>query len=100
MAASGHRDLILWRRIVLQARPYWLHIAGFFLLSLLASPLALLKPLPLKIAVDSAIGSYPPPRFFKAFLPGDGTASHSSALWIAAGPLGGITAPHQLQTLR
>src|SRR3989441_12814468 len=95
MTASGHRDLILCRRIVLQARPYWLHIAGFFLLSLLASPLALLKPLPLQIAVDSAIGSHPLPRPFRAFLPGAGRSTQSSALFLAAGMLVAVPSVNQ-----
>jgi hypothetical protein len=42
-----------------QARPYWSHIAGVFFLSLLATPLALLTPVPLKIAVDTVLGDYP-----------------------------------------
>jgi ATP-binding cassette subfamily B protein len=50
-------------RIVAFARPYWLKIAGTFLLSLMAAPLMLLTPLPLKIAVDSVIGSKPFPAF-------------------------------------
>ena len=64
MAIAKNRDLVLLRRLLRQAQPYWAHIAGFFLLSLLATPLALLMPLPLKIAVDSGIGSlrHPPRR--------------------------------------
>ena len=31
-------------------RPYWRHLAALFLLSLLSPPVALLTPLPLKIA--------------------------------------------------
>src|SRR5215207_7931053 len=45
---------ICWR-LILQARPYWAHVAGFLFLSLLATPLALLAPLPLKVAVDCVI---------------------------------------------
>src|SRR6476659_7374372 len=49
--------LTLYRRLVAEARPYWPHTLAYLLLSLLATPLALLAPLPLKIAVDSVIGS-------------------------------------------
>jgi ATP-binding cassette subfamily B protein len=41
-------------RIALQARPYWPHILGIFLLSLLSTPLTLLTPLPLKIVMGPA----------------------------------------------
>ena len=43
---------------------------GLFLLSLLSTPLALLAPLPLKIVVDSVIGSEPLPGFLLTLLPG------------------------------
>jgi ATP-binding cassette subfamily B protein len=99
MTAAAHRDLILFRRLVRQARPCWAHIAAFFVLSLLASPLALLKPLPLQIAVDSAIGSHPLPRPLRIFLPRAGTSNHSSALLLAAGLLVAITLVNQLHGL-
>jgi ATP-binding cassette subfamily B protein len=53
----------VYRRILKVARPYIWHIFGYLLLSLVAVPLALLKPLPLKIAVDSVLGSQPLPGF-------------------------------------
>src|SRR4051812_43324672 len=59
----------LYARIIRQARPYWRHLLGVFLLSTLASPISLLVPLPLKIAVDSAIASHPLPPFLAAVLP-------------------------------
>jgi ATP-binding cassette subfamily B protein len=43
------------------ARPYWVDILGIFLIDLLSTPLALLKPLGLKIAVDCVVGSKPLP---------------------------------------
>jgi len=73
MAIAKNRDLVLLRRLLRQAQPYWAHIAGFFLLSLLATPLALLMPLPLKIAVDSGIGSRPLPRLLGVFIRQAGT---------------------------
>ncbi len=55
------------KRILIQARPYWPHLAGIFLLSLIASPIALLKPLALKILIDSGFGSLPLPGFITFF---------------------------------
>src|SRR5262249_30924505 len=63
-------DLQIYRRLLLQARPYWPHIGGILVLSLLAAPLALLVPLPLKILVDNVLGPHPLPETIKAVLPG------------------------------
>ena len=56
MPAVRYTTLTPYQRLLRQARPYWLHIAGILLLDLLSTPLALLTPLPLKIAVDSVLG--------------------------------------------
>lgn len=76
-------DLNIYRRLLHQARPYWFHIAGIFLLDLLLTPLTLLSPLPLKIAVDSVIGSQPLPSFLDAMLPATVTASDTAVLVFA-----------------
>src|SRR2546430_11904174 len=62
-------DVALYRRLLRQARPYWLHLAGLFGIGLLASPLALLDPVPLKIVFDSVLGSHPLPAYVRAILP-------------------------------
>ena len=77
-------DLMLYRRLVRQARPFWPHLGGILALSLLVPPLALLTPLPLKIAVDSVIGSHPLPGALVAVLPA-ATRSATAALLLAAG---------------
>ena len=59
----------LERRLLRQILPYWRHLAGVLLLSLLSPPIALLAPLPLKIVVDSVIESRPLPRVLEAWLP-------------------------------
>ena len=59
---AGDRRLVTLRRLLGQTRRYRPSVEALFLLSLLASPLELLTPLPLKIVVDSAIGSHPLPR--------------------------------------
>ncbi len=75
----------LYRRLLGQARPYWPHLGGLFLLSLLSSPLALLTPLPLKMAVDSVVGSHRQiPGSLAALLPAAATRSHTALLVVAA----------------
>ena len=48
-------------RLLVEARPYWRWIGGYFLLGLLAVPLTLLTPVPLKVVVDSVLGDSPAP---------------------------------------
>ncbi|MBV9103838.1 MAG: ABC transporter ATP-binding protein [Candidatus Eremiobacteraeota bacterium] len=59
--ADAERTSRLWARVLSFARPYWPAIAGAFLLNLMATPLSLLAPVPLKIAVDSVVGAHPAP---------------------------------------
>jgi ATP-binding cassette, subfamily B, bacterial len=47
----------LIRKALKEARPCWPHLAGISLLCLLSTPVTLLAPLPLKIAVDSVLGT-------------------------------------------
>jgi ATP-binding cassette subfamily B protein len=61
-------DWALLGRVFREARAFRWRISSLFLLSLLATPLALLGPVPLKIAVDSVLGSDPLP-FFLTWLP-------------------------------
>ncbi len=96
---SGFADLRLYRRVLDQARPYWLHIVGVFLLDLLTSPLGLLAPLSLKIAVDSAIGNQPVPGFLNVLLPGAAAHSRAAALALAVGLLVSLALLNQLQNL-
>ena len=83
-------DLALYRRIAAELRPYWRGIAGLLLLSFAATPLSLLTPLPLKIAVDSVIGSRPVPEFLAPLLPD--AASKTTLLIAAAGLFALVTA--------
>jgi ATP-binding cassette subfamily B protein len=68
-------DRRVFARIVEFARPYWIKIAGTFVVSLAVVPLTLLTPFPLKVVVDSVIGSKPLPHVLDA-----------SLRWIGAGP--------------
>src|SRR5438105_1577803 len=91
-------DLALYRRLLRQARPYWLHLAGLFAIGLLASPLALLDPVPLKIVFDSVLGSHPLPAYVRAVLP-SAVLGSAGALLVAIGLLLGVAALTQLQAL-
>ena len=94
---SGSKPHSLHWRLVQQAQPYWLHLSGIFLLSLLSSPFALLGPLPLKIAVDSVLDQRPLPRFLQAWVPHALTQSPGSALALAIGLLVGVAVLTQLR---
>jgi ATP-binding cassette subfamily B protein len=69
MTAEGRGDWRLYWRLVREARHYWPQIGGLFILSLLAMPIALLMPLPLKIAIDSVIRAEPLPAMLEVVLP-------------------------------
>ena len=77
----------LSRRLLHQVRPYWPYMVGIFLLDLVATPLALLGPVPLKIAVDTVVGSQPLPPLLRALLPDPETHSKLLLLGVAAGLL-------------
>src|SRR5439155_26707754 len=99
-AAMGRRaemgDLALYRRLVRQVAPSWRLVGGVFLVGLLASPLALLAPLPLKIAVDTLLGTHPLPHALDALLP-EGMRSTSGLLVLVAALAVVLTVSSQLQ---
>jgi len=84
---SPTHHLSIYRRLATYARPYWPHILFVLVLQLLATPLALLGPLPIKIAVDTVIGSRPLPGWLGAVLPVSVGGSAASLLALAAGLL-------------
>ncbi len=94
-----YSDIEIFKRLALQARPYWRHVAGIFGLGLVATPLLLLNPLPLKIAVDSVVGSEPIPGFLEAVVPGWMTSSGVRILVLAAALQVLIVLVNQLQNL-
>src|SRR5688572_11918374 len=77
--------LSLIKRVLLQVRPYWVHIISLFILNLLAAPVALLKPFALKVLIDSGFGSSPVPAFIKAFFPLNYEFSFSNIVIVSAG---------------
>lgn len=98
-AGGEQTDFQLYRRLLSEARPYWLHIVLIFFISLLSTPLALLTPVPLKIAVDSVIGSEQVPAFVSRWLPSWVTESDDSVLIFAALLFVGIALAKNLQEL-
>jgi ATP-binding cassette, subfamily B, bacterial len=94
-----YSDLTLYRRILREARPYWLHIGGIFLINLLSTPLTLLSPLPLKIAVDSVLGDDPLPSLAADIVPNWIQDSTTSLLFLAVLLLVAIELLKRLQSL-
>jgi ATP-binding cassette subfamily B protein len=89
-------DGALYRRLGGVLRPYALALLGLLGLSMLATPLTLLTPVPLKIVVDSVLGTHPSPGVLAAILP-----EHSGMALLAASALlfVGIALLSQLQDL-
>ena len=84
-------------RVLVQTRSCWPHLAAISTLGLLSLPLTLLYPIPLKIAVDSALGQRPLPLLLQHLLPANN--SRMEALSIAIGLLLGIAIVANLQGL-
>jgi ATP-binding cassette subfamily B protein len=93
-----YTDRQIYRRVLREARPYWIHIAAIFLLNLLATPIALLLPVPLKIAVDNVIGGKPLPSWLDAVLP-DWLQGTNGLLLFAVALLVAVELFSQLQSL-
>jgi ATP-binding cassette, subfamily B, bacterial len=91
------QDLAILRRVSREARPFRLHILGLFILTALATPLALLSPVPLTIAVDSVIGSHRPPWLLRAVLPGSVAHDKHALLLVTVGLMVAIIAVRMLQ---
>jgi ATP-binding cassette, subfamily B, bacterial len=80
-----YSDRVLFGRLLLEARPFWPHLAALFLLSLLGMPFMLLNPVPLKIAVDSVLGNHPLPGWLATVLPAGTGPTDAIALLGLAG---------------
>ncbi|MGI8605113.1 MAG: ABC transporter ATP-binding protein [Verrucomicrobiales bacterium] len=92
-------DLQILRRLLRQARPLAPLLAGMFLLNILAAPLALLVPLPLKIAVDHVIADQPLPWFLAAITPDFAKSSKEAMLVFTACLVVAITLLLQAQNV-
>ena len=87
----------LYRPLLQLARPYWPHLTGILLLSMIAAPIALLLAFPLKIVVDNVIGSQPLPHMLRAFLPAGYQTAKGAELLLAVGLLLGLSLVMNLQ---
>src|SRR5262249_8703507 len=100
MALSRHySDLTIYRRLWRQARAFWPHIGGLFLLSLVSMPVTLLTPVPLKLVVDCVLGTRELPAALTAVLPEGTHRSDLAVIAFIAGLLVGIAVIKQLADL-
>jgi ATP-binding cassette, subfamily B, bacterial len=86
-------------RLAREARPYWGAITFIFVVDLVAIPLLLLAPVPLKIAVDNVLGGDPLPGYADALLPDALTTSDLRLLWTVAALQVLVVALAQLQQM-
>ena len=98
MSNKGASDIVMILRLLNVGRHYWPYIFSILLLDLLATPIALLTPLPLKLVVDSVLGGEAPPEFLSAVIP-ESWLSPSALLLFAVALLIGTAVLTQLQTL-
>jgi ATP-binding cassette subfamily B protein len=98
-ARPPRSDLDLYTRLLGEVRPYWRQLLLTLLASLLSIPLVLLTPLPLKIAVDSVIGTKPPPEFLTWVFPRYFLSGGNALLIAVTGLFLVISMLHQLQLM-
>lgn len=96
---TSYSDLTLLKYLLKQARPYWRSIVSLFVIDLLATPLALLTPVPLALAVDHVIGDRPLPAPWVNFVPDALTGSTSALLFFTVGLVVTVALLTQLQAL-
>lgn len=94
---SKRHDFQLLRRVLREAKPDRGRILIILMLGLLATPIALLAPVPLKIAVDSVIGNDPFPEILIRILPAAAIASSGSRLVVVIAMLFLIALATQIQ---
>jgi len=99
MTADRNPNRPYLRRLLQEARPFWLHFVVLLVVSLLSIPLTLLLPLPVKILIDSVLGSTPLPRPLSALLPAGAAQNGNLALLLPAGMLVVILGLSKLQAL-
>jgi ATP-binding cassette subfamily B protein len=83
MSGSSDPKPRLVRRVAGEVGPYWKHLMGLFFLSLVATPLALLTPVPLMLIVDNVLGNEPLPGWLTVVTPSSVEQSSNAVLLIA-----------------
>jgi len=71
-------------RVMLLASSYWPLIVLFFIVSMLATPLTLLTPIPLKIVADVLVHKEAIPAFLSPLVPGAFNSSETRLIALAA----------------
>lgn len=89
----------MYPRLATLASPVRWYLLAILALNLVSTPIALLGPLPLKIAVDSIFGQQAIPTWLSAILPASATASISGKLAVVTGLLLSISAIASVQSL-
>jgi len=74
----------LVRRLASETRPFWRQTLAVLAISLLATPLILLTPIPIKVAVDSVLGSQPLPGWLDPLVPAFAENSDTGLLVVIA----------------
>ncbi|HYG87897.1 MAG TPA: ABC transporter ATP-binding protein [Azospirillum sp.] len=70
MADTPTRPMLaLYRRVFREAKPFRVHLGALLTLGLLGTPIGLLMPLPVTIAVDTVIGGKPLPAAVSGMVP-------------------------------
>ena len=94
-----YTDRTLARRLAAELWPFRLQIGGLFGLSLVATPLTLLVPVPLAVTVDTVLGDKPLPGFLEAIVPNAVQESDAALLVMAAAMFVGVALLVQLQAM-
>lgn len=97
--STRRSDAHLVRRVLGELRPYWRGLTGLVSLDLLATPIALLKPVPLAIAIDTVLGDDPLPSFIAFAVPDVLMRTDLRLLFVAAALQVLIVLLGQLQSL-
>ena len=94
-----YSDWTLYRRLLGDARGHWRGILLLLGMSLLAAPLALLMPIPVKIVVDHVLSDKPLPDLLAFLLPDALQQPGDGLLWAAVGMVLIIALLSQIQQL-
>ena len=92
-------NVALYRKLLRQTLPYWAGIAGLLALELLASGVALLNPVPVKLVVDSVLGTRPLPAFLQRLVVGSAADPATPILVLAIALLIAVAVVGHITTL-